>query len=348
MEKFLSEQQIQQYRQIHRKAKDKREADKIKTVLLLNQGYSYQQIAEILLLDDETIRRYIDIYQTQGLEALQTDHYAGGLCQLSVFEQQQLQEHLQNKIYKNAKEIIVYVRETFGVEYSPQGMTQLLHRFGFVYKKPKRVPGKADPEKQKAFIEEYRRLKEQLGPHDRMFFIDGTHPQHNAQPIYGWIKKGTLKEIKSNTGRQRLNINGAIDVEHLELVYREDPTINTDSTIALFQQLEQRNPLAERIIVIADNARYYRSQGVRDYLQESKIDIVFLPPYSPNLNLIERLWRLFNQSVKGNAYYDTFARFRQASFDFLDNLHQRRDQLASLLTENFQIIGLNFSQSRFT
>jgi len=256
-----------------------------------------------------------------------------------------LDDHLQSKIYHNAQEVAVYVREAFGVAYTPQGMTDLLHRLGFVYKKPKRVPGKADPQKQKVFVEEYRKLKEQSGPHDRIFFMDGVHPQHNSQPIYGWIKKGILKEIKSNTGRQRLNINGAIDVDNFELVYREDPTINADSTIALFQQLEEKNPLAQRIVVIADNARYYRAQRVTDYLKESKIEILFLPPYSPNLNLIERLWKLFNQSVKGNAYYDTFARFKQASFAFLDNLHERRDRLASLLTENFQITGLNFSQS---
>jgi len=84
MENFLSEQQIQQYRIFHRKAKNKREADKIKTMLLLNKGYSYQQVAEILLLDDATIRRYMDIYQNQGLEALRADDYEGGACQLSA------------------------------------------------------------------------------------------------------------------------------------------------------------------------------------------------------------------------------------------------------------------------
>jgi len=67
-----------------------------------------------------------------------------------------------------------------------------------VYKKTKAVSGKADPVKQKAFIETYHQLKEQKGPHDRIYFMDGTHPNHNAMPAYGWIAKGVTKEISSS------------------------------------------------------------------------------------------------------------------------------------------------------
>lgn len=109
------------------------------------------------------------------------------------------------------------------------------------------------------------------------------------------IKRGDDHEVRTNTGRQRVNINGAIDLERLEPVVRFDDTINADSTIALFAELEQVNPLATRIYVICDNARYYRSKAVQEYLKTSRIKLVFLPPYAPNLNLIERLWKLFKK-----------------------------------------------------
>jgi len=120
--------------------------------------------------------------------------------------------------------------------------------------------------------------------------MDATHPQHHPVLAGGWIKRGEKQVIPTNTGRRRLNINGAIDLERLEPVVRCDDTINADSTIALFEQLVAFHPMAVCIYVIYDNAPHYRSKA-------SSIQLVFLPPYAPNLNLIERLWRFFKKRV---------------------------------------------------
>jgi len=98
-------------------------------------------------------------------------------------------------------------------------------------------------------------------------------------------------------GRQRLNINGVIDCNDLSAILRYDGIINTQSTIKLFQQIELQNPGAERIQIICDNARYYHAQLVKDYLANSRIELVFLTPYAPNLNLIERFWKFFKKTV---------------------------------------------------
>ena len=100
---------------------------------------------------------------------------------------------------------------------------------------------------------------------------------------YGWIKRGQEQALPSNTGRQRLNINGAITIATLSAEIRFDDTINATSTIALFQQLEAPNPTVSRIIVICDNARYYKAKLVSAYLEHSRIELEPLPPYCPNL-----------------------------------------------------------------
>lgn len=169
--------------------------------------------------------------------------------------------------------------------------------------------------------------------------MDGVHPQHNSMPANGWIKKGTTKEIPSNTCRKRININGAIDIEDFNFIHWEDERINSESTIALFQQIEEANPLAEQPFVIIDNARYYRSKLVKGYVKNSKIVTVFLPPYSPKLNLIERLWKLLHKVIHYNKYYDTFLEFKNACFHFLNNFHEYESELRSRLTENFEITG---------
>ena len=169
--------------------------------------------------------------------------------------------------------------------------------------------------------------------------MDAVHPQHNPIMGCGWIKRGQKQTIPSNTGRQRLNINGAINIAKLSAEVRFDDTINAASTIALFQQLEAANPAADRIIVICDNARYYKAKLVSAYLENSRIQLVPLPPYSPNLNLIERLWKFLKRQVLHNQYYETFEKFQNACKAFFAEIDLFAPQLRTLLAENFQIIG---------
>ncbi len=348
MENFLNPTEIENLKKELQKAKNKGQtkiAYRINAILLLNRGWSYQQVADALFLDDQTIRRYENSYQQKGLDALKHSHYKGGLGYLTKAQEQELSEHLDTHFYRKAKEIVAYIEKTYLVSYSEKGITHLLERLGFVYKKPKRVPGKADPEKQGEFLREtYQDIKAIKGKHDRIYFADGVHPKHNPVAPYGWIRKGKIKEMPTNTGRDRLNINAAIDVTDFDFIFRQDDRVNACSTIALFKQIEEANPKAEFIFVIADNARYYKNKEVGEYLENSKIVLVFLPPYAPNLNLIERLWRFLRENVLCR-YYERFKDFREACFQFLNNLSDYKEQLKSLLTENFQITGRNISQT---
>jgi transposase len=206
--------------------------------------------------------------------------------------------------------------------------------------KPKLVPGKADPDKQRAFLaeQEQRKAAEAVAP-PPTYYVDAVHPQHNPVLGYGWIKRGKVFKILSNTGRRRLNINGAITVNTLRGEFRFDATINAASAIALFQQIEAANPDAPKIIVYCDNARYYRAKAVTEYLETSRIEVIFLPSYSPNLNVIERLWKFFERQVPYNHYYKHFDQFSRACRQFFDELDAYADQLRTLLTENFAIVG---------
>ena len=171
--------------------------------------------------------------------------------------------------------------------------------------------------------------------------MDGTHPQHNCVAACGWIKKGKVKELKSNTGRHRLNINGAINIKTLSTVVDYGDSLNAQSTISLFKKLESKNPDAEVIYTVCDNARYYRSKMVKEYLRKSKITLLFLPPYLSNLNLIERLWKYFRKIVLCNKYYETFDESKNACKSFFRRIKRYKDDISSLLTKNFQIIGAN-------
>ena len=129
-----------------------------------------------------------------------------------------------------------------------------------------------------------------LGAEDQVWFSDAVHPMHNSEPAYGWIKKGKIKELKANTGRQRINLNGAYNPDTQEVVIREDESIDSDSTIKLLKTLMKKCRLGI-LYIILDNARYNKSRKVQEFQaeHEGRLKIIYLPTYSPNLNLIERL-----------------------------------------------------------
>jgi transposase len=335
----LPAEELAELRAAHRGTRDKREADRIKAVLALATGWRAEEVAEILQIDANTVRNHFKRYREGGIQALRDIAFRGSACALDTDELALLDLHLQEHLYLSAKAVAHWVQETFGVSYTDSGMTALLHRLGYVYKKPKLVPGKADPQAQAQFLAEYDKLKQDKGEEDPVYFMDAVHPQHNPVLACGWIKRGEDRSVRSNTGRQRLNINGAIDLDRLEPVVRFDDTIDADSTIALFQQLEALNLAATWIYVICDNARYYRCKAVKEYLKTSRIKLVFLPAYAPNLNLIERFWKFFKKKILYNRYFESFAEFREACEQFFQNPGKYKRELRSLLTENFAIVG---------
>jgi transposase len=252
-------------------------------------------VATALLIDADTVRAYFKRFKRGGLDELLRMNCVGSDALLSGEQLAELDAHLQDQLHQSAASVARWVAETFGVHDTVSGMTAVRRRLGYTDKKPKLMPGKGDPERQEAHVQDYRELKDNKGPDDVILFMDAPHPLHNPIMARAWMKRGKVARLPSNTGRARLNINGAIDVASLSAVVRFDDTINAASTVALFEQIEAAYPKAATITVILDNARYYRSKDVAAYLENSRIQLMFLPPYSPNLNLIERFRKFFQR-----------------------------------------------------
>ncbi len=311
-------------------------SDRIKVILLLDEGKKYKDIADYLFLDEGTIRNYRKRYVEGGILGLVTDTYSGKRCHLTDKEKEQLSNYLQSKICMDSKEIVAYIQKNFDVTYSISGVTALLHSMGFTYKKAKPVPGKANREAQELFIEAYRRLKSKGG---KIYFADSTHPHHNAVISYGWIKKGEGFEILCNSGRHRLNINGAVDIESLDVITRTCDWVNADSMCVLLRAIRAKNLYEDKVTLIMDNAAYNRSTKVKILAKKLGIKLFYLPPYSPNLNPIERLWKFMKKKILYNKYYERLSEFESACMNFFRGIRKYKDELETLLTDNFQILG---------
>ena len=343
---FLTDQERAQLKAQHKQERDGRVRDRIKAILLYDEGWTSQQIAKVLLITDQAVRNHVDEYK--ALNKLKPES-GGSEEKLSKEQSERLEAHLQKHTYLYIKDITAYVQTTFGVVYTVPGLRSWLQRHGFSYKKPAIVPGKANKEQQRAWLAEYEKLRQGLSGDETICFIDGVHPTHNVQPAYGWIKKGVRKEIPANTGRSRLNLSGAIDVISHNLVIQEDQTLNAASTIRFFQKIEEAYPDKRKIHVFCDNAPYYRNKAVKQYLETAKIDLHFLPPYSPNLNPIERLWKWMKERVIYNTYYEHFEEFKGAIIGFFALLSTVAVEsvlglaLRSRVRDKFSPIGASFT-----
>ena len=240
----LSQSERDNLKSQHKMERDNRICDRIKAVLLFDEGWSHRQIAHALLLSGEAVRQHILDFQTERKLKPQNGGSDGKLdCQ----QTDSLLMHLRSHTYLYAKDIVAYVKTTFGVEYTVPGMTNWLHQHGFSYKKPAIIPGKANNEIQVQWIKEYEELKRMLLPTETICFIDGVHPTHNTRVAYGWIQKGERKEIPTNTGRQRLNLSGAFDIMTKKVLIQEDLTLNAQSTIGFLKSLEAAYPEKSKI-----------------------------------------------------------------------------------------------------
>jgi len=314
---FLTNEERAQLKAQHKKERDGRVRDRIKAVLLYDKGWSIPAIAEALLLSDDAIRNHIAEYKESKKLAPES---GGSAEKLSAEQSVQLEEHLRSHIYLYVKDIIAHVQSSYSVKYSVAGMRNWLQRHGFSYKKPSIAPGKANSEQQKTWLIEYEKLKQNLSDDEAICFMDGVHPTHNVQPAYGWIKKGERKEIRANSGRSRLNLSGVIDILAHKVLIQEDKMLNATSTISFLKKIEDAYPAKTKIHLFCDNARYYRNKAVTEYLKESKIQLHFLPPYSPNLNPIERLWKWMKERIIYNTYYEYFEDFKLAILGFFSLL----------------------------
>ena len=335
----LSELELQQLRAAHKKARSARRGDaraayKINAVILLGTGWSVQSVSQALLLDEGTLRRYIALYRDKGLTHLVKTFHQGSLPRLSEEQLAELALDLEKTPFLTSAQVCEHVNSRYGVAYSLSGITATLHRLGFSYRKPKVVPTKSDPEAQSFFADCYVDFMSKKQEDDVVLFLDAVHPVHNAVPAYGWFKKGAeAKELETNSARSRLNIHGAMNAETFETtVLISEENVDATSTVQLFEMLESCYPQASNIYVILDNARYHYCHLVKEKAANTRIQLVWLPSYSPELNMIERLWKLFKKKTLYNRFYETKKKFISACEAFFSE-HKYKEDISSLIGE---------------
>jgi transposase len=236
-----------------------------------------------------------------------------------------------------------WIEKECGIVYeSRSGLIALLHRLGMEHRKPKAVSRKLDPETQVRFIQAYENLLNQLGDDEAVLFGDAVHPTHAVRPVGCWGPKDVTVAVSQSSGRQRLNIHGAIDLETGRTRMIEAATVNAISMIMFLRAIEAMYPTKRLIHLFVDNARYHHAKVVQAWLArpECRIRLHFIPAYCPHLDPIERLWGLMHKHVTHNRCHQTFGDFKTAILTFLrEEVPRKWHTYCDQVTDNFRVIS---------
>jgi len=312
-------------------------------LVLLDDGWSCQEVAQALLLNDDTIRGWHRLFEQRGIEGLSSFDMGGSASFLSAVQEAALKAFVATKLPRSTREVGAFIEMEFGLVYeSRSGLIALLHRLGLEYHKPNVIARKLDEDKQKAFIKDYDKTLNSLGNDEVVLFADAVHPTHAARPVGCWAPKQDKLAIEQTSGRERINIHGAINLESGQTRMIDVQTVDAASTITLLEAIEALYPLMTLIHVFFDNARYHHAKLVREWLARPgcRIKLHFIPSYCPHLNPIERLWGLMHRNVTHNKCYATCAQFADATLGFLRQQVPRNwAHFCDSVTDNFRVIS---------
>jgi transposase len=327
---------------VKRQRSDHGIARRANALLLLDDGESCVRVAKVLYLDDDTIRNWFKQYQSEGWDGVADDGWKGGQSRMTAVQETALCDWLEARFCRSTVAIRAYISSQFGIKYSHSGCIKLLARLRFEYRKPKAIAKVADPIKQAAFIAFYENLLNTLADDETVYFADAVHPEYQSKPAFGWVRKGSNPAILTTSGRGRVNIHGALNLENFDVPFVEPITVDGISAVQLLVKIEARNPQKRVIHVIWDNAAYHKGPDVRAFLSRKncRIHLVQLPPYCPHLNPIERLWAVMHRHVTHNRYYKTQKQFADAILKFFtETIPKDWVEFCDQVTDNFRIIS---------
>ena len=312
-------------------------------VLLLDDGWSCEEVAKALYLDDDTVRTWAKRYGEGGVKGLTRFESGGSASHLSQAQEEALKAWIAATLPRSTRQVGACIEREFGVVYeSRAGLIALLHRLGLEYRKPEVIGRKLDVKKQQAFIAAYNDLLNSLGPDEATLFVDAVHPTHAARSVGCWAPAEDNLAIEQTSGRQRLNIHGAIDLETGKTAMIDVETVDAASTIRLLEAIEAMYPMLAMSHVFLDNARYHHARIVQEWLAQPgrRITLHFVPAYCPHLNPIERLWGLMHKHLTHNKTYATYREFAEAALDFLrKKVPKCWPEFCDSVTDNFCVIN---------
>jgi transposase len=341
----LSAEQRKAIERRRKESLDRRVYQRLTAVLAVAAGKTREEVAELLGVSLSQLGEWLRVFRNDGLDSLCAIHNKGDPGKLTQPQVEQLKAKVSTGCFRNSDHIRHWLQATFSVSYSSSGVKDLLKRIGVSYHKVTGFLWKANPDKQRAFVERVARhqraAKRPDAPRTRRYYVDACHPVWGLDLVFCcWLLVGQRFLVGMGSGRKRLNILGGYcpdDHEYIDYRLTRD-NINGEQFVNFLRLLRATHPQTERFILYVDGARYYKSPVVKEWLKRHpEFHLSPIPAYSPNVNLIERMWK-FMRAKALSRWHKTFADMQAAVCEVLDHLEDDRGELRTLMTEKFHII----------
>jgi transposase len=325
---------------------DPRVQRKMEVLWLKSHGLPHDQIAAYADVSRRSVQRYLDEYLEGGLPHLRRCRWHHPRSALAEHGSS-LEEYFLKHPPRSAKQARAIIEQQTGIR---RGLTQvrrfLKGRLGLRWRKtgaipvPPKMTIREHAQEQAIFVEEKLepRLKQARRGRRQVYFVDAAH--FVFAPFLGSLWCAARLFVRAASGRKRYNVLGALDaVTHRLIRVTNDGYINAESVCALLRAVAEAS-VGSPITLVLDNARYQKCELVQGLAESLAIELLYLPSYSPNLNLIERLWRFVRKESLNSIYYETFEGFTTAIAECLENLPTKhKGEMETLLTHEFQMFG---------
>ena len=309
---------------------------KMEALWLKSQKLPHASICQLAGISGNTLRSYLKEYQKGGIEKVKEVNFYRPKSELEP-HLMTLKSYFEKNPPATINEAVNKIEELTGIQRSPTQVRKFLKSMGMRCLKVGCLPAKADPDVQ----EDYKknklepRLEEAKQGSRAVFFVDAAHFVMGA--FLGWLWCFERIFIKTPSGRKRFNVLGALNaITHEVITVTNDTYITGTQVCTLLQKLADLG-LTIPITLVLDNARYQKCRVVQELANSLEIELLYLPPYSPNLNLIERMWKFVKKKCLYAKYYEDFSQFSAAISSCLDRAHlKHKKELDSLLSLRFQ------------
>ena len=308
----------------------------MEAVYLKCQGLRHKDVCHLSRISENTLRTYLRQFQEGGVERLKRLDFAVPTSELAD-HRETLEDYFRKNPPRSTAQAAADVERRTGIRRGPTQVRKFLAGLGMKFRKLGMIPAKADAAEQAKFLDEklWPRLKQAQRLKRVVCFVDAAHFVHG--PYLGSLWCFVRLLMRGPSGRKRFNVLGAIDaVTHELTTVCNETTINAQAIGELLEKLSARY-VGLPLTLVLDNARYQRCAVVQELARSLRIELLFLPPYSPNLNLIERLWKFVKKECLSCRYHEDFTRFKAAIVDCREGVEgKHKGAIQSLITLRFQ------------
>lgn len=310
---------------------------KMEVLLLKSQGVAHGEICRIAGITENTLRSYLRAYQEGGVEALKQLNFAKPVSDMED-HRETLEKHFRDNPPRSTAHAAAEIERLTGIKRSLTQVRKFLKKMGMSFRKVGMFPAGADPIEQQEFLDMTLgpRLRQAEKLHRGVFFVDAAHFIHGAFLGFLWCFVQVL--IPGSSGRKRFNVLGAVDaVTHQMITVCNTTVIRTPEVCELFHKIRAAHPEI-KLTLFLDNAKYQNNDIVFAAAKALSIELIYLPTYSPNLNLIERVWRFVKKDVLYSRHYEKFSQFQESIENCLSELDgEHKEEMKTLLTHKFQM-----------